>query len=248
MSPSRTTALRAVPGSRASPLINPVITTSCSSANGNALNSGSPINLHVEGAEVSKTYPVRSARAFAGFSTDRLDGSKRQPTIATNTTPAVATTIPTGAKSNMPKPCPSAFSRTEATTILGGVPISVTMPPKIVANDSGIKVTLGLRFALRADSISTGISKDSAATLFITAESNPPTPDIKPIWVATPLTFAMHIRAILSTTPELKRPRLTMSTSAIIIVAGWPNPENACSTGTTPIKTASMSAENATRS
>ena len=37
----------------------------------------------------------------------------------------------------------------------------------------------------------------------------------------------MTCRAIISIAPEFDRPRLTMSTSAMITVAGCPKPENA---------------------
>ena len=161
-----------------------------------------------------------SASAAAGFSFCRPDGSNRHPINATNRTPTRATTKPTGAKSNIRKGLPSASSRTVATTILGGVPISVTIPPRIVAKDSGISVRLGLRSPFRAASRSTGIRSDSAATLFMTADNRPPTPDISPIWAPIPLTPATHTRAIASTTPELKRPRLTINTRAMITVAG----------------------------
>ncbi len=56
-------------------------------------------------------------------------------------------------------------------TTFGGVPISVTIPPRIEANDSGIRVSAGLRFAFAAACRSTGMSSASAATLFMTAES-----------------------------------------------------------------------------
>ena len=65
--------------------------------------------------------------------------------------------------------------------ILGGVPISVIMPPRIDAKDSGINVSAGLRFSLLAACRSTGMRSASAATLFINAESAAETPDISPI-------------------------------------------------------------------
>ena len=55
-------------------------------------------------------------------------------------------------------------------------------------------------------------------------------------------------RATSSMAPELESPRLTISTSAMIIVAGWPNPEKAASFGTTPLMIARIRATNATRS
>ncbi len=66
--------------------------------------------------------------------------------------------------------------------MFGGVPIRVAMPPRIVAKDSGIRLSPGARPALRAVWMSTGISKASAATLFMKAESTPPIVPIRAIW------------------------------------------------------------------
>ena len=82
----------------------------------------------------------------------------------------VATIKPTGAKSNIWYGSPNAVSRKVAMTTLGGVPIRVTMPPRIEANDSGISVSAGLRLDFAAACMSTGINSASAATLFITAD------------------------------------------------------------------------------
>jgi hypothetical protein len=94
----------------------------------------------------------------------------------------------------MAKGCPSAFSRKLATTILGGVPISVTSPPSRVANDSAIKVTPGARFAFAAACRSSGMSKASAATLFITAESGAAIADIRPICTGAGRSAAVNRR------------------------------------------------------
>ena len=51
--------------------------------------------------------------------------------------------------------------------MFGGVPISVTIPPRIVANDKGIKLSAGDRLLRVAAWMSTGINKASAATLFM---------------------------------------------------------------------------------
>ena len=93
----------------------------------------------------------------------------------------VITAAPTGAKSNMWNGSPSARCRKVATTTLGGVPISVSMPPRIVAKESGISVAAGLRLAFAAACMSTGMSRASAATLFITADRAAATVDMIPM-------------------------------------------------------------------
>ncbi len=133
-------------------------------------------------------------------------------------------------------------------TILGGVPISVIMPPRMDAKDSGISDSDALRPLLRAACRSRGISSARAATLFITADRHAASPDMMPMWDASLRPESTKNRASSSMTPELDSPRLTTSTRAMITVAGWPNPENARSAGTSPISSAASNATNATRS
>ena len=64
--------------------------------------------------------------------------------------PRIAQAAPTGAKSNIAYGSPKDFSRNIEMIILGGVPIKVIIPPRIEANDKGIKVIAGLRFSLSA--------------------------------------------------------------------------------------------------
>lgn len=52
----------------------------------------------------------------------------------------------------------------------------------MVAKASAISVAAGGRFALAAACSSTGISRVSAATLFMKADSAAPTPPITEIW------------------------------------------------------------------
>ena len=82
----------------------------------------------------------------------------------------------------MPKGSPNSVSRKLAMMMLGGVPISVTIPPSIDANDSGISVIAGLRPAFLAACKSIGINSASAATLFITADNEAETPAIRLMW------------------------------------------------------------------
>ena len=136
-----------------------------------------------------------------------------------NITPASAVTAPTGEKSNMPKGSPSACSRKLAMMMFGGVPISVIMPPRIDANDSGIRLNRTLRLAFFAACMSIGINSASAATLFITADSIADTPAITLICMNNDRPPSITWRAINSIAPELNRPRLTINTSAMITVA-----------------------------
>ena len=112
-------------------------------------------------------------------------------------------------------------------TMLGGVPIRVIMPPRMVAKDSAISVSEGLRFARAAAFRSTGISRVRAATLFITADSAAEKPAMMAICVDSLRELSTMWRATMSMAPELDRPRLAMSTSAMMTVAGWPKPEKA---------------------
>ena len=69
--------------------------------------------------------------------------------------------------------------------MFGGVPISVIMPPRIEAKDSGIRDSDGLRPAFFAACMSTGISRASAATLFMMAERPAASADMMPMCVAS---------------------------------------------------------------
>ena len=148
----------------------------------------------------------------------------------------------------MEKGAPSASSRKPAMMMLGGVPISVISPPRMEAKDSGIRLRPGWRRACDAAFMSIGIKSASAATLFISADSTAATPDITPICANSERPRATTCRASNSTAPELDRPRLTTSTSAMITVAGCAKPSKARSSGTAPMRIAATSAPNATRS
>ena len=121
---------------------------------------------------------------------------------ATYVMPTSATTKPTGAKSNILYGAPSACSRKVAMTMLGGVPISVTMPPRIEANESGMSVSAGLRFALAAAWTSTGINSARAATLFMAAESPAAMADMIPMCMERPRDSLMRCRARTSMAPD----------------------------------------------
>ncbi len=132
--------------------------------------------------------------------------------------------------------------------MLGGVPIMVIMPPSIDANDKGMSDKDGLRPAFFAACMSTGIRSASAATLFINADKPAARPAMIVMCVASLRDASTMYLATSSMAPEFDRPRLMMRTSAMMIVAGCPKPENANSFGTKPVSNATSSATNATRS
>ena len=104
--------------------------------------------------------------------------------------------------------------------MLGGVPISVIIPPRMDANDSGISDNDGLRSAFLAACMSTGISSASAATLFIRAESAAASDDMIAMCVPSLRVPEITNRARSSIAPELDSPLLTIRTSAMITTAG----------------------------
>ena len=105
-------------------------------------------------------------------------------------------------------------------TMFGGVPISVTIPPRIEANEIGIRVSAGLRLALRAAWMSSGISSASAATLFIAVDSAAERLAMMPMCACRPREASSTRRASRSIAPERESPRLTIRTSAMMTTAG----------------------------
>ena len=114
-------------------------------------------------------------------------------------------------------------------TTFGGVPIKVTIPPRIDAKETGIRLSAGLRLAFFAACISTGINNASAATLFMTALSAAATVDMMAICRRSFREALIKWRANTSIAPELFSPSLMTSTRAMITVAGCANPSNSAS-------------------
>ena len=96
--------------------------------------------------------------------------------------------------------------------------------------------------------MSTGIKSAKAATLFIKAESTPPTAPMIEICAPKLRELSTSVRVINITAPERTSPAETTSTSATISVAGWPKPSKAFLVGTTPSTTPAISAAKATMS
>ena len=93
--------------------------------------------------------------------------------------------------------------------MLGGVPMRVMSPPRMVAKDNGIRLRAGLRLAFFAACRSMGMKRASAATLFMMAESNPATAPIMPMWLISERPPSTTFSEINSMTPALESPRLT---------------------------------------
>ena len=127
--------------------ISPKIATSLFSATSSKSPTALLICLLSSGTVNSAIYEANSSAALV---LSALLGINRHPISATNAKPAMAVIPPTGAKSNILNGSPRLSSRIVAMIIFGGVPISVAMPPRIVANDKAIRDSPGERPALRA--------------------------------------------------------------------------------------------------
>ena len=148
----------------------------------------------------------------------------------------------------MAKGWPATSVRMLAMMMLGGVPIRVIRPPRMVPNDSGISNSAGGRSDFLAASMVAGISSASAPMLFMNADSTAPTPDSRPICAVRLRTGGSITAVNRSIAPDTDSARLTISTAATVITAGWPKPEKAWPAGTSPMNTAPISAVIATRS
>ena len=133
-------------------------------------------------------------------------------------------------------------------TMFGGVPISVTMPPRIEAKESGISVAATARFAFFAASISRGMRSASAATLFTIAESPAATIAMIATWSPAGRSPETRWPAARSIAPEFISPRETIRTSAMMMTAGWPKPAKISPAGTTPASPPAISPAKATKS
>ena len=132
--------------------------------------------------------------------------------------------------------------------MLGGVPTSVTRPPRSEAKASGMRMADGPIPPWRDIRIAVGIRTASAPTLLMNAESPAASPEVAAIWRVGEVPALVSQRAMRSTAPEFSRPRLATSTAATVTTAGWPKSANACSPGMTPPSTSANSARSATAS
>ena len=112
--------------------------------------------------------------------------------------------------------------------ILGGVPIMVIMPPKILAKAKGIRMRLGERPCSPAVFSATGSSSANAPTLFMNADSTAATTHKLVICISWFWASGMIRLAMRSTTPELRNARLITNTAATVMTAAWPKPSRAC--------------------
>ena len=145
--------------------------------------------------------------------------------------------IPVGAKSkNASVGNPCSLSALAAST-LGGVPISVMLPPSRDEKASGIRSLAAGTLACLEIAMTAGMSTAVAPMLFMNADIVPQVSMI----VATsrgslcPATF--RIRApIMSATPVMKSPPETMYTAQTVTTAGLAKPSKTACAGTRPVK------------
>ena len=84
--------------------------------------------------------------------------------------------------------------------------------------------------------------------MFIAVDSMAEIPEISPTWREVDRSGGIRCFAMRSTAPAFCKPRLQISTTATVTVAGWPNPLKASANGTAPITVAASSATKATTS
>ena len=131
---------------------------------------------------------------------------------------------------------------------LAGVPISVVMPPRIVAKASGMSVAAGGRRAERAISVAIGIVMTSAAMLFMNADRIAATSSSTESLSKKGELDGMAILATVAATPESSTALPTTSTAATAITAGSANPAKAAAGRVRPVATQASRARSATRS
>ena len=113
----------------------------------------------------SRCPSFRSARA------GRRSGSSTGANTRTDTSPSRAIGSPTGVSSNMLSGfCPASVNRPE-TTRLVDVPISVTVPPRMAANDSGMRYREGESPLRSAQLVTCGTSIATIGVLLRKAEA-----------------------------------------------------------------------------
>ena len=104
--------------------------------------------------------------------------------------------------------------------MLGGVPIMVIMPPRILAKAKGMRSIPGGRARSAAVRSATGSIRARAPTLFMKAEQTITTVESEKMWPDSLLVKGRMLRAMISTTPALRRARLITSTAPTVRTAG----------------------------
>ena len=94
----------------------------------------------------------------------------RRPTSAIQAMPATRMTAPMGVKSKKPKLSMPARRSSAVTTRLGGVPMSVSMPPIMAATASGISRLCRARPVCRARPMAMGMKTATAPVELMNAE------------------------------------------------------------------------------
>jgi hypothetical protein len=144
---------------------------------------------------------------------------------------------PTLVSSNMPKGGIPYWVIKSLTTTFVEVPIKVTELARIEAKASGIRSLEALIFALRARPITTGIKKAVAAVLLIN-ELNPAEATItipKTRFGLLPV-FSDKYLPNISTAPVRTRAAVKINKPRINMTVSLPNPANALSNGSKPVK------------
>src|SRR5690554_5018786 len=121
-------------------------------------------------------------------------------------------------------------------------------PPSREPKASGISRIDGEASCSRASRMATRSSSARAPTLFMIPESTTTVPTSPSSCRKSRSPTLSTCSAMTSTTPERSKPRLSTSTAATVITAGWPKPMKAASPCTRPSTTEPSRAASATRS
>jgi hypothetical protein len=132
---------------------------------------------------------------------------------------------------------------------LGGVPISVVMPPSNAAKASGISSREEGISVRRAISTATGSISAATPTFGMNAERAPPTSISAAITAGSrrPATCSMR-RLAICPLPLRLRPSLRMNIAHTVTTASLLNPESASAGETTPVIASAHITSSATRS
>ncbi len=118
----------------------------------------------------------------------------------------------------------------------------------MVPKAMGMSTRLGAMFQRPESCSATGSNRAMAPTLFITADIRAPRPVSAAMPTSGPASLGSTRRVRLSTAPVSSSPRLSTSTAATVITAGWPNPVKLSAAGTRSSSTQASRAASATRS
>ncbi len=179
----------------------------------------------------------------------RRSGNRRCPKSAINTKPTANIVKPTGVKLKKLNGSSPRDTNSLLTATLGGVPMSVCIPPKSDPNDSGMSNLLGLMPASRAKLRATGNITATVPVELINADKNALASinnSIKRVGLLPAL--LLKKRPTRSATPVSNSPAPTTNKPAIMMTNELEKPASASLADSTPVMVSASSDNSATKS